>query len=301
MSNFFLNNFKIKISFLILAGFFLSPSSSSALMISGSPPTISDVSIEPNKVKINQTITIKAKVVGEENDNVSFVGAFFPELDPYFIRLYDDGIHPDKTAGDNFYTNVWTVPENIPLGEYQVAIVALSEYEGQAIDYSGKFEVILGVSEQKQKELIKDYFPYWKFSQGEEYYPTGFYFDNDADVENNRENYDIKKGDWAEPYVYTHTVEDENYFTVQYWIYMAQNYHWFLRNHEHDFDATVFVVFDKNNLDQPFEVRFARHWYIGVYSWNEIGRINTTHPVAYVAQGSHGALQMFRYGKSGYF
>ena len=63
---------------------------------------------------------------------------------------------------------------------------------------------------------------------------------------------------------------------------MANNIHpiWF--DHEHDFDATIFVVFDKNNLNQPIEVRFARHIYIGIYPWNEIERINT-HPVAYVA------------------
>lgn len=136
---------------------------------------------------------------------------------------------------------------------------------------------------------IEKYFPYWKFSKGETYHPTSFYFDNDADVENNRENYEAQASDWVDPYVYAHTVEDENYFTIQYWMYMVySDWRGWLNDHEHDFDATIFVVFDKNNLDQPIEVRFARHIYIGAYSWNEIEKINTTHPVAYVAKGSHG-------------
>ena len=293
MQKFSFSFFKTKIFFLISVGIFLISSFSfAAMMVPGDPPPeISDVSVKPNKVKVNQTITIKAKVVSEENNNVSFVEAFFPELELFFIKLYDNGISPDEIAGDNIYTNTWTVPENISLGEYQVVIVTAGENSDLAFDYSGKFEVVLGILEQKQKELIEDYFPYWKFSQDEKYYPTSFYFDNDADVENNRENYEAQKENWAKPYVYAHTVEDENYFTIQYWMYMAQNYHWFWENHEHDFDATVFVVFDKNNLDRPIEVRFARHWYIGVYSWNEIGRNNTTHPIAYVAQGSHGAYR----------
>ena len=278
---------------LIIFSVFLFPFSVFAAVESGDSLQIFNVSIEPNSVKPSQTITIEAGITNE-NDEVCFVIA---ESDVFFIMLYDDGIYPDEVAGNNFYTNTWTVPENIPLGEYQVAIIAMSnESSSSAFNDSGKFEVvseISTVSEQKQKELIEDYFPYWKFSQDEKYYPTSFYFDDDADVENNRENYEKKKGDWAKPYVYTHTVEDENYFTIQYWMYMAFNYHKniFIPEHDHDFDATVFVIFDKNNLNQPIEVRFARHWYIGVYSWNEIGRINTTHPVAYVAQGSHGAYR----------
>ena len=112
------------------------PSLSSALIATSPPPIISDVSIKPNKVKINQTITIKTKVVGKENNNVDFVGVIFPELDSSFILLSDDGISSDEVAGDNIYTNTWTVPENIPLGEYQVVIVASGEYGGEAIDNS---------------------------------------------------------------------------------------------------------------------------------------------------------------------
>ncbi|MCK5123511.1 MAG: VWA domain-containing protein [Candidatus Pacebacteria bacterium] len=134
---------------------------------------------------------------------------------------------------------------------------------------------------------IEKYFPYYKFSSGEIYFPVSFYFDNDADVENNRENYESFSY-LHRPYVYTHTVEDDNYFTIQYWKYETYNDHWLWEDHEHDWDATLFVVFDKNNFSEPVEIRLARHLSLGVYHWYEIEKRDFTHPVVYVAKGSHG-------------
>ncbi len=252
--------------------------------IDNTPPQISNISIEPNKLKPNQPSIIKAKIT--DKSEIISVKAILSSLGQVF--LFDNGESLDETANDGIYTVQWTISEGTNLGEYTLTIVAEDEFENQAIDNSESFEVVSTISEQKQKELIEDYFPYWKFSQGEEYHPTGFYFDNDADVENNRENYEIKKGDWAKPYVYAHTVEDNNYFTIQYWMYMAFNEHpvWF--DHEHDFDATIFVIFDKNNLNQPIEVRFARHWSMGICPWSRVVKKDTTHSVVYVAEGSHG-------------
>jgi hypothetical protein len=139
------------------------------------------------------------------------------------------------------------------------------------------------------EKLIKDYFPYYYFSIGEPYYPCSFYFDNDSFVDNNKENYDARKGMWNESYVYIHTVEDDTYLTIQYWLYSVFNHHdiWF--DHEHDWDAIVFVVFDKGDLSQPIEVRMAYHYFVGVYFWEDVEKIDDTHVVAYVAEGSHGA------------
>ena len=257
--------------------------------IDNTPPEISNILIEPNKVKVNQSLFIKAKIT-DESEIIS-VKANLGGL--VHLSLFDDGTHQDENEADGIYANSWTIPEGTEIGEYTVAIIAEDEFGNEGIDNSGRFEVV-SVTPEETKKLIKDYFPYWKFSQGEKYYPTSFYFDNDADVENNRENYEARKGDWIKPYVYAHTVEDENYFTIQYWMYMAFNHHRLapiIPNHDHDWDATIFVIFDKDDFSQPIEVRFARHIYIGVYPWNEIKKNNETHPVAYVAQGSHGAYR----------
>jgi hypothetical protein len=139
------------------------------------------------------------------------------------------------------------------------------------------------------EKLIDDYFPYYYFSSGEQYYPCSFYFDNDSFVDNNQENYDARKGMWNKSYVYVHTVEDDTYFTIQYWLYSAFNYHPVWRDHDHDWDAIVFVVFDKGDLSQPIEVRMAYHYYVGIYSWEDVEKIDDSNVVAYVAEGSHGA------------
>jgi parallel beta-helix repeat protein len=143
------------------------------------------------------------------------------------------------------------------------------------------------------EEGIEKYFPYYYFSAGEKYYPTSFYFDGDANVENNHENYDAQIGIWNKPYIYVHPVEDENYFTIQYWLYSTFSDFHDRRckhcDHENDWDSTIFVVFNKNDFNKPTEIRFARHWFIKDYSWDDVERINDTHVVVYVAEGSHGA------------
>lgn len=76
-------------------------------------------------------------------------------------------------------------------------------------DAEDAYELLLAL------KLVEDYFPYYYFSSGEQYYPCSFYFDNDADLENNHENYDARKGMWDEKYAYVHVVEDENYLAIQ--------------------------------------------------------------------------------------
>lgn len=62
-----------------------------------------------------------------------------------------------------------------------------------------------------------------------------------------------------------------------------------LDDHEHDWDSLVFIVFDREDLSEPVEVRMSHHLFISSYSWDEVEKIDGTHVVAYVALGSHGA------------
>lgn len=142
------------------------------------------------------------------------------------------------------------------------------------------------------EEGIEKYFPYYYFSLDEEYYPTSFYFDNDANVKNNRENYDTQIGIWDKPYIYVHSIEDENFFTIQYWLYYVYNpklpklgIFGSLFDHEHDWEV-IYVVFDKTDFAAPIELNYAHHLWTDGISWDQTEKIDS-HPKIYVAKNSH--------------
>ena len=136
-------------------------------------------------------------------------------------------------------------------------------------------------------QLITEFMPYWKFSQGEQYYPVSFYFDNDIDVENNVHNY--VKGSWESACVYVHIVEDENYYTIQYWLYYAYNPLGPGFPHQHDWDSTIYVILDAQSYT-PLKVRFYRHWFPWTYNWEDVEH-DGTHVIGYVAKNSHGVYK----------
>jgi hypothetical protein len=151
-------------------------------------------------------------------------------------------------------------------------------------EVTGSFEVVPAVA-------VEDYIPYYYFSLDESYYPASFYFDGDFYVENNHENYDAWVNELPLHYVYINTVEDENYFTIQYWLYYAYNDYpapvQEVFDHEHDWEV-VHVVFDKSNLSEPIEVRYAHHEWVEQVDWDSVEKVDS-HPIVYVANGSHGS------------
>lgn len=143
---------------------------------------------------------------------------------------------------------------------------------------------------------MTDFFPYWKFSGGETWYPCSFYFDNDADVTNNKDNYTKAELETGRPpyFVYIHVVEDAKYLTIQYWLYYVYNeYHGIIsgmKPHMHDWDSAVFVIFEKPNLQTPKKVGFCYHIFGYTLDWNDFSlQKEGNHVIVYVAEGSHGS------------
>jgi hypothetical protein len=58
-------------------------------------------------------------------------------------------------------------------------------------------------------------------------------------------------------------------------------------NHVGDWEYLV-VRLDRRDPDNPLAVALSAHDFVGVYGWNEIDKVEDTHPVAHVAWGSHG-------------
>jgi hypothetical protein len=145
---------------------------------------------------------------------------------------------------------------------------------------------------------IEEYFPYFKFSKNEQWYPCHFYFDNNADLSDNKDNYgkpEFSDSETGKPpyYAFIHIREDAKYLTIQYWLYYVFNGMWKL--HMHDWDSLVYIIFERNNLETPKKVGFCYHWFGYTVEWTnaKLQKVDS-HPIAYVAEGSHGAYHQLR-------
>ncbi len=166
--------------------------------------------------------------------------------------------------------------------------------------------------------LIYDHFPVLVFSRGERWYPTSFFFDGDAELRNNYENY--REG--APYYVYVHlanativyrdgcrivnathephvvcdVVEYREGLAVEYWLYSVYNLA-LADVHEHEWES-VFVFFaNESGKIVPVGVRYNRHEWPGHYSWavleSEGALADGAYPVVHIANGSHASYAPF--------
>lgn len=157
-------------------------------------------------------------------------------------------------------------------------------------------EVTVRSSPSSYLPLVQQYFPCWRFSKGEKWYPCSFYFDDDVDLAGNKGNYEgglFNDPETGKPpfYVYIHLAEDDHELAIQYWLYYVYNDHKVWTKHMNDWDSMVMIVFDKLNMNTPKNIGFSTHILpIMPHDWNDptIEKHNG-HPVAYVAEGSHGA------------
>ena len=176
--------------------------------------------------------------------------------------------------------------------------VKVKNMEGTMSEWSNLVEI------KNRLDLIKNFFPYMKFSSSENFFPCNFYFD-DTNLGNNNKRY-LEYGE-VKPsfYVYIHEVEDNEYYTLQYWFYYAHNDYWLNKkddsgplDHIHDWDSTIFIVVKKADLSlaldeiSPSKVGFAAHNDIDYMEWEDLDedeKWRGTHVISYIASGTHAA------------
>jgi len=145
--------------------------------------------------------------------------------------------------------------------------------------------------------LVKDYFPVYKFSRGEAWFPCSFYFDGDDDTSNNAANYE---GMAPKPpyYAYVHVSEYDwdsgRRLMIQYWLYYAYNelnlMGWNADIHHHDWES-VFIIFDRGDLSSPIEAVYNRHYFHPKVPWGNVEKAGGSHPVVYVANCTHASYE----------
>jgi len=247
---------------------------------SGLPPSPLKVSVtaDPTVLKSGAISSITISV---RNDSVPVAGA------TAVLRSAIGGIFSTVVdQGDGNYTSDYTAPL---VTEYtNDRITATISKIGFSPGFG--FVDIAILAETPYLQQIQKHFPYWRFSKDEQYFPTSFYFDNDADANNNTINYYNKVGEWNTKYAYIHIATDQNYVTIGYWLYYAYN-DWLgpFDDHNHDWDSVLYIVLNASTLD-PIMIGFSHHIQLSYLNWNDpaLEKIDD-HPITYVAEGSHAA------------
>lgn len=179
---------------------------------------------------------------------------------------------------------------------------------------------VRNVNGQTPQELAARFSPVLVFTSGEKFYPTsvdyiitsstlklrasdgtsttilnnptpntlGSYIDPDMFLDNRLETLDNIATDYAQKadtigyYAYVHIVTSGSTKTIQYWLFYAYN-NGPLNDHQGDIEVIQVFLDNSNN---PQQALYSQHGAGENAAWGDIEK-QDTHPIVYVAQGSH--------------
>jgi hypothetical protein len=94
-----------------------------------SPPEIIQITAQPQFVPNNGTTTVLLTArVEDAEDNLRTVTIDLSTIGGGITTMKDDGVHPDRTAGDHTYSTETTVTKAIPEGQYSLTVTATDEH-----------------------------------------------------------------------------------------------------------------------------------------------------------------------------
>jgi hypothetical protein len=185
---------------------------------------------------------------------------------------------------------------------------------------------------QTPQELAAQFSPVLRFTSGEKFYPTsadyiitsstlklratdgssttvindptldnlGSYAGSDLFLDNKLTTLDNIAADYAQKadtigyYAYVHIVTSGSTKTIQYWLFYAFN-NGPLNNHQGDIEVIQIFLDSSNN---PQQALYSQHGAGENAAWGDIEK-QDTHPIVYVAQGSHANFFRPYQGKMG--
>jgi len=189
-----------------------------------------------------------------------------------------------------------------------------------------------GVLDSKESQLALMYAPYLHFAAGEKFFPTdvSYHIDNSVlylksdDIDTSIDSYPTiasislyQAGDYflkntlgafeeiVEDYeqkkaslgyiVYARVTRTGDFFVVQYWFFYAFN-PGTLNQHQGDWEMIEIVL---NSAEMPLYAAYSQHFSGERASWNDVEKVDETHPRVYVALGSHANYFRAYQGKLG--
>jgi hypothetical protein len=176
-----------------------------------------------------------------------------------------------------------------------------------------------GISDATEWDLADQYLPNLQFKAGEKFFPVeiGYHLSNSVLKKGFDENNTINPSPTialisncsdehyflanklanlsaiADDYkskiatlgytVYARITKESEFTVVQYWFFYAYN-DAPLNNHEGDWEMIELIL---DSMQNPIWVAYSQHLKGQRASWGDVEKVDSTHPVVYVARGSH--------------
>lgn len=177
-----------------------------------------------------------------------------------------------------------------------------------------------GVSDAKESELANLYVPVLQFRAGENFYPVEInyhlsnavlklrsgnsvavvdsspsvddiagYVGEDYFLDNKLGNFSEILSDYSQKKpslgytIYARVTDQSGFFLVQYWFFYAYN-DASVNQHEGDWEMIEILL---DNSENPVSAVYSQHLQGQRAVWADIDKVEETHPVVYVARGSH--------------
>ncbi|SDW54916.1 protein of unknown function [Marininema mesophilum] len=185
--------------------------------------------------------------------------------------------------------------------------IAMAQSSEKGVNGKSSTNRVQQQSSEQPQELMKRYAPRLIFDKSESYYPMSVeksfpYFDREKRDDGNyslktKENLEdpdstlpFFNGDLSTSKIYAYYIKrSDNVVDIVYWVFYPYNQGkkvawWTLGNHVGDWEHVTVRLTNSS----PSQVYLSAHSGGSTMGWDDAPKVGGTHPIAYVAKGSHG-------------
>jgi len=252
-------------------------------------------------------IYVELREGGPDGTLLAYGTFYVGYLDWYDVQLSSQvSLSSDKWYYIVAYSpyNAWNIyyhNDGQPNNDGPAGVNRYGYWESLSIDLLTRYHAIFTINStriQQLKTLAQTYKPTLQFEAGMIYFPCNFYYDYDANVNNNKDNYPTNEGYKLQLIrVFIHIEEyafsDEDgvgpAIAIEYWFYYVYNTWSGIYEHPHDWELHLIVFIDQYDTSKVVLLKTGAHGTLYSHSWNEAEKEDTTHVVVYIAADSHAA------------
>lgn len=252
-------------------------------------------------------------IYNDENNYDEFNIGEYPSVSYKDFKLYVDGGYELHTYSkenfcgtENVYVYSSLSKGNFNIIEDEIKSIKILPIESEAITYGE-------LDNNKKAELLNTFAPRIWWAKDERFFATSVedaadnmkrvmtdsdyrYIIDELDNPKYMNDYLYGNPDKAKAYAFA-IEKEEKYLDLSYFVFTPYNKSKEILgmefgNHIGDWEHITIRLMKENANNsiywRPIIVCYSAHDFINCYSWNDVEKIDTTHPAAYTALGSHG-------------
>jgi len=273
--------------------------------------TVDEISVYAEcKLKGKRKLYVELHEDGPEGTVLASGSVYVSRLKWYDVQLSGQvALSPDKwyfiVAYANNSWNIYYHNDGKPNDDGLAGVKRYNRaWEFLLIDLLTRYHAMFTVDStrlQQLKTLAETYKPTLQFEAGMIYFPCDFYYDNDTNVDNNRDNYPgntesklqlIRVFMHIEEYSFSDQDGVGPAIAIEYWFYYVYNiyYPWWggTYEHYHDWEAHLIVFLNQYDTSNVVLLKTGAHGRLYSHSWGEAEK-EGSHAKVYIAHDSHAA------------